>query len=310
MELQNFDQMLEMLPKDIPPRRVVLAGSDGENMLKGLFAAQEAGFAQPVLVGDRARTITKLEELGLEREPYTMVDTMPGQNIASAAIDVIRYGEGDILMRGNMLARDFLLPVMDANTGLRDGKRIVSHVSVASMPDYPKLLALADMAVIIRPDISKKRAIIRNTVEALNALGYDRPKLAMLSLVEQGTFHMQDTVEAQSLVFEHQRRPIADCELWGPISYDLIISKEAARLKRYNCPWTGGGFDGIIAPELTTANTLMKSWLIHAHAHICGAVIGAKIPISLTSRAASEKESFYSTAFCVLLEQAQKRKSK
>ena len=302
MELKNFDEMLAMLPQGGDPRRVVLAGADGENMLKGLFAAQEAGFAQPVLVGDRARTIAKLEELGLEREPYTMVDTQPGQNVAAAAIDVIRCGEGDILMRGNILTRDFLLPVMDAGSGLRDGKRLMSHVSLASMPDYPKLLALADMAVVIRPDVSKKRDIIRNTVEALSALGYERPKLAMLSLIEKGTFHMQDTVEAQGLVFEHQRRPIADCELWGPISYDLIMSKDAARLKHYDCEWCGGGFDGIIAPELTTANTLLKSWLIHAHCHVCGAVIGARTPIALTSRSASEREAFLSVAFCAILE--------
>ncbi len=302
MEIKNFEEMLKLVPKGRGPRRVVLAGSDGENMLKGLFAAQEAGFAQPVLVGDRARTMTKLEELGLEKEPYTMVDTMPGQNVSSAAIDVIRYGEGDILMRGNMLARDFLMPIIDANTGLRDGNRVMTHVSLASMPDYPKLLALADMAVVIRPDISKKRVIIKNTVEALSALGYEHPKLAMLALIEKGTFHMQDTVEAQSLVFEQQRRPIADCELWGPISYDLIMSKDAARLKNYECPWSGGGFDGIIAPELTTANTLLKSWLIHAHSHVCGAVIGAKIPIALTSRSASEREAFLSIAFCSILE--------
>ncbi len=301
MEIKDFEEMLKLVPQG-SPRRVVLAGSDGENMLKGLFAAQEAGFAQPVLVGDRARTMTKLEELGLANKPYTMVDTMPGQNVSSAAIDVIRYGEGDILMRGNMLTRDFLLPIIDANTGLRDGNRIMTHVSIASMPDYPKLLALADMAVVIRPDISKKRVIIKNTVEALNALGYERPKLAMLALIEKGTFHMQDTVEAQSLVFEQQRRPIADCELWGPISYDLIMSKDAARLKNYECPWSGGGFDGIIAPELTTANTLLKSWLIHAKCHVCGAVMGAKIPIALTSRSASEREAFLSVAFCTILE--------
>ncbi len=302
MELKSFDEMLAMVPKNNGPRRVVLAGSDGENMLKGLFAAQEADFAQPVLVGDRARTMAKLEELGLDREPYTMVDTQPGHNIAWAAIDVIRCGEGDILMRGNMLTRDFLLPVVDGANGLRSGKRIISHVSVADMPDYPKLLALSDMAVIIQPDISKKRAIIQNTVEALSALGYERPKLAMLALIEKGAFHMTDTVEAQSLFFEHQRRPIADCELWGPISYDLIMSKEAARLKRYDCPWAGGGFDGIIAPELTTANTLLKSWLIHAHSHVCGAVMGAKVPIALTSRSASEREAFLSIAFCSILE--------
>ena len=307
MELKNFDDLMALVPKLNEPLRVVLAGSDGENMLKGLFEAQNMGIAQPVLVGDRARTVTKLEELGLEREPYTMVETTPGDSIVHAAIDVIRYGDGDILMRGNMLAHDFLAPLMDRNTGLRDGNRIMSHVAIASMPEYPKLIALADMAVIIRPDMSKKRAIIRNTVEALNALGYEKPKLALLSLVEKGTFRMQDTVEAQSLVYEQRRVPFADCDLWGPISYDLIISKEAARLKRYNCPWTGGGFDGIIAPELTTANTLLKSWLIHAHSDVCGAVMGAKVPIAMTSRSVSDRESLLSLVFCTILHEYYKK---
>ncbi len=301
MELQNFDQMLEMLPKGEPPRRVVLAGSDGVNMLKGLFEAQDAGFVQPVLVGDRARTVEILEKLGLEKRPYTMVETMPGENVTEAAIKVINCGEGDILMRGNMLARDFLISVVDSKSGMRSGKRIMSHVSLASMDCYPKLLALADMAVIIRPDISKKREIIRNTVEALNILGYEKPKLALLALIERGTFHMQDTVDAQSLEYEQRRRPIADCELWGPISYDLIMSKEAAELKRYHCEWTGGGFDAIIAPEVTTANTLIKSWLVHAKPEMCGAVMGAKVPIAFTSRASTVRNVFLSVAFSVIL---------
>ena len=307
MELQNFDQMLKMVPKLDRPLRVVLAGSDGENMLKGLFQAQEMGFAQPVLVGDRARTVTKLEELGLEKEPYTMVETQPGDSIVHGAINVIRYGDGDILMRGNMLAHDFLSPLLDRNTGLRDGDRIMSHVALANLPEYPKLLALADMTVIIRPDLSRKKAIIRNTVEALSALGYERPKLALLSLVEKGTFRMQDTVEAQSLVYEQKRAPFVDADLWGPISYDLIISKEAARLKKYDCPWTGGGFDGIIAPELTTANTLLKSWLMHAHSDICGAVMGARVPIAMTSRSVSDRESLLSLAFCTILHEYYKK---
>ena len=103
---------------------------------------------------------------------------------------------------------------------------------------------------------------------ALQAFGYEKPKFALLSLVEKVTFHMQDTVEAQRLVAEQKSKPFADCQLWGPIAYDLILSKEAARLKNYDCPWSGGGFDGIIAPDLSTANTLVKSWLIHAHAVI------------------------------------------
>lgn len=304
MELKNFDDIVSMIPKT--PLRVVLAGSDGENMLRGIFQAQEAGFVQPVLVGDRARTIAMLEELGLEKEPYTMVETAPGLNIAQAAIDIINMGEGDILMRGNIGTRQFLMPVLDKQNGLRTD-RIMSHVSLVSLPEYPKLLALSDMTVVINPNLQQKKAIIRNTADALRAFGVDNPKLALLSLVEEVTFHMKDTVEAQRLVMEQARAPFADCQLWGPIAYDLILSKEAARLKKYDCPWSGGGFDGIIAPDLSTANTLVKSWLIHAHAVTCGAVVGAKVPIALTSRSAAAEETELSLAFCAILNEWYKK---
>ena len=301
MELESFEGILERVPKMSRPMRVILAGSDGEKMIKGLFAAQEKGIAQPVLVGDRARTMTVLERFGLEREPYTMVDTPPGHNITQAAIDTLNAGGGDVLMRGNIPTRDFLMPVLDKTNRLRTD-RLMSHVSLASLPEYPKLLALSDMTVIIKPNMSQKKEIIRNTADALKAFGYENPKLALLSLVEKVTFHMQDTVEAQRLVAEQKQRPFADCELWGPIAYDLILSKEAARLKDYDCPYSGGGFDGIIAPDLSTANVLVKSWLIHAHAVTCGAVVGARVPIALTSRSADEEETYLSIVFCAVLD--------
>ena len=132
MELKNFDAILERVPKMSRPMRVILAGSDGENMLKGIFAAQEKGLVQPVLVGDRARTMTVLEQFGLEKEPYTMVDTPPGHNITQAAIDIINSGDGDVLMRGNIPTRDFLMPVLDGKNGLRT-ERLMSHVSLLSL---------------------------------------------------------------------------------------------------------------------------------------------------------------------------------
>lgn len=306
MELKNFDTILERVPKMTQPMRVILAGADGENMIKGLFAAQKKGLVQPVLVGDRAKIMTALEEHGFDKEPYTLVETQPGHNITQQAIDIINSGDGDVLMRGNIQTRDFLMPVLDAKNGLRTD-RLMSHVSLCSLPEYPKLLALSDMTVVINPNLNQKKAIIRNTADALKAFGYENPKLALLSLMETVTFHMQDTVEAQRLVAEQKQHPYADCELWGPISYDLIISKEAARLKHYDCPYSGGGFDGIVAPDLSTANTLVKSWLIHAHATTCGAVVGAKVPIALTSRSADEEETYLSLVFCAILDAWRKK---
>ncbi|MBQ7485345.1 MAG: hypothetical protein IJT78_01825 [Oscillospiraceae bacterium] len=308
MELKSFEEMRGLLAKPEKPFRAVLAGADSPEMLQGMFRAQREGLVSPILVAKKDRIPELLEQLGLADEPYTLIETEPGHNVSGAAIDVIRYGDGDFLMRGNVLGHDFLAPVMDKATGLRDGDRIMSHISLATIPEYPKLLALADMAIIIHPDLSKKRAIIRNTVEALSALGYVTPKLALMSLVEKGTFRMQDTVEAQSLVYEQSRAPFVDAALWGPISYDLIISPEAARQKKYDCPWTGGGFDAIIAPELTTANTLLKSWLIHAHSTVCGAVIGAQVPIAFTSRYATAEEAYLSLVFAAILAQHGKEK--
>ena len=209
-------------------------------------------------------------------------------------------------MRGNLPTRDFLMPVLDKNNGMRTD-RLMSHVSLVSIPEYPKLLALSDMTVIVNPNLTQKKAIIKNTVDALKAFGYENPKLALMALVESVNFHMPDTIEAQRLMTEHQRKPFAECELWGPIAYDLIVSKDACRLKNYDCPWAGGGFDGIIAQNLIAANTLVKSWLIHAHAVTCGAVVGGKVPIALTSRSAAAEETYLSLVFCAVLHEWRKK---
>ena len=211
MELKNFDNIISRVPKLDSPLRVVLAGSDGENMLQGLFQAQKEGFVQPVLVGDRARTMVQLEKLGLDKEPYTMVDTPPGHNVTQAAIDIIHCGDGDILMRGNLPTRDFLMPVLDKKNGLRT-ERLMSHVSLVSIPEYPKLLALSDMTIIVNPNPTQKKAIIKNTADALKAFGYENPKLALMALVENVNFHMPDTIEAQRLVSRSSTpSPTASC---------------------------------------------------------------------------------------------------
>ena len=312
MELKNFDDLLALVPHKERPLRVVVAGAVGnDERLRGIFRAVHEGiYDKPILLTRKVQELKEnLERLGLDKEPYELIEVDAVQSVSGIAVDVIRRGDADILMRGGVLAHDFLAPLMDRNTGLRREGRLMSHVTLATLPEYPKLLALADMAVVVRPDLSKKRSIIRNTVEALDALGVERPKLALMSLVEKGTFRMQDTVEAQSLMYEQKRRPFVDAELWGPISYDLIMSKEAARMKKYDCPWTGGGFDGIIAPEITTANTLLKSWLIHAKSTVCGAVIGAQVPIAFTSRYATSEETFLSLAFCAILQDYYQRKA-
>ena len=299
MEMKDFNQIVERAKRSFRKMRVVIAGADAENILLGTFEAQDAGFATPVLVGEAEKIEPMLERLGLKDKPYSLVATQPGEDVVQAAVDVIRRGEGDVLMRGNTQTRDFLMALLDKKNELRTDKRLV-HIDLVSMPEYPKLIAIGDVTVTIQPDIQQKKEIIRSMTETLESVGYEKPNIALLSMVEEVNFHMKDTVEAQELVRSHADTPIANCNLVGPIAYDLILSKEAARLKNYDEPLCGN-FDGIVVPSLLAGNLIVKCWQMHAHAKTCGVVIGAKVPVALTSRSDDKEVSFLSLAFCAAM---------
>ena len=299
MELKNFDQIVERAKQSFRKQRVVIAGADSENILLGAFEAQDAGFATPVLVGEAEKIEPMLERLGLKDKTYRLVATQPGEDVVQAAVDIVRRGEGDVLMRGNTQTRDFLMALLDKKNELRTDKRLV-QIDLVSMPEYPKLIAIGDVTVTIEPNLQQKKQIIRSMAETLEAVGYDKPNIALLSMVEEVNYHMKDTMEAQQLVRSHADTPIANCNLVGPIAYDLILSKEAARLKNYNNPLCGE-FDGIVVPSLLAGNLIVKCWQMHAHAKTCGVVIGAKVPVALTSRSDDKEVAFLSLAFCSAL---------
>ena len=299
MEMKDFNQIVERAKRSFRKMRVVIAGADAENILLGTFEAQDAGFATPVLVGEAEKIEPMLERLGLKDKPYSLVATQPGEDVVQAAVDVIRRGEGDVLMRGNTQTRDFLMALLDKKNELRTDKRLV-HIDLVSMPEYPKLIAIGDVTVTIQPDIQQKKEIISRMTETLESVGYEKPNIALLSMVEEVNFHMKDTVEAQELVRSHADTPIANCNLVGPIAYDLILSKEAARLKNYDEPLCGN-FDGIVVPSLLAGNLIVKCWQMHAKAKTCGVVVGAKVPVALTSRSDDKEVSFLSLAFCAAM---------
>ena len=299
MELKNFDRIVERAKQSFRRERVVIAGADAENILLGAFRAQEEGFATPILVGERDKIEAILTRLDLRDREYRLVETGPSDNVTQIAIDLINQGEGDVLMRGNIQTREFLIPLLDHKNNLQTDK-LLTHIDLVSMPEYPKLIAIGDVTVTIEPNLQQKKKIIQNMAETLELLGCEQPKLALLSMVEQVSFHMKDTIEAQELVRTHREHPLANCQLVGPIAYDLILSKEAARLKGYDCPLCGE-FDGIIAPSLLAGNLIVKGWQMHAHATTCGVVVGAKIPVALTSRSDTPEVSFLSLAFCAAI---------
>ena len=298
---KEFDFVIQRAKSLDRPARMVVAGADCENIVKAVFEAEAQGFCQPILVGPKDRIVAMLKDLGLFERDYVISDVSDydmGSDMGSdyhaymkRAIAIINDGLGDILVRGNTSTRSFLMPILDKKNNLVDG--LVSEVALLKVPYYDKVLALSDVSVLINPSEGQRKKVVKNIVDVLSHLGIKRPKVAVLSLVEKPSFHMRDTVEAQNIVRAHMMEPIADCELVGPIPWDLIVSKESARLKGYDNPYCGE-FDAVLMPNVMAGNTVMKVLTMSANVNACGVLAGTKVPVAITSRSSMEEQVFLS----------------
>lgn len=303
---KEFDFILEKALSVKKPIRVVIAGAEVENILQGAFEAEAKGFVYPILVGNEEKINELLARFGLTDRNYQICDVGSDENVVQYSIDIIRTGMADVLMRGNTPTRDFLMPILHKGNKLLKNE-ILSHVALMKVPHYDRILCLSDVSVLIQPSIHKRECVISNMVELLELLGIEHPNVAILSLVEKPSFHMRDTVEAQTIARDHKESPIANCNLVGPISWDLIVSKEAARLKNYDCPYCGE-FDAICVPDVMAGNVLMKALQMTAHVNSCGVITGAIVPIAITSRSNSVEQAFLSLATCAAILKAKGRK--
>jgi phosphotransacetylase len=235
--MAEFNGIIEKAKQLGKPMRVAVAGADAENILLGVFEAQEEGFVDPILIGNFKKIQETLEKLGLNGRQY---DLQPVANDTSAvqyAIEMVNAGNADALMRGNTQTRDFLLPVLNKANHLVEDKALLTHVVVLKVPEYSKLLAVSDVTLLIEPSQQERKKVVANMAKALKIFGIEKPNIALLSMVDKPSFHIRESVEAQTIVKEHKDNPIADCNLVGPIAYDLIVSEEAARLKEYDCEY-------------------------------------------------------------------------
>ncbi|MEA5151015.1 MAG: phosphate acyltransferase [Oscillospiraceae bacterium] len=297
---KDFSGIVEKAKAAGKPMRVAVAGADAENILRGLFDAQADGFAEPILIGNPDKIRAALERAGLSERSYDLHSVTGGANSVQYAIEMINAGQADTLMRGNTSTRDFLLPVLNKSNHLLRKDELLTHIVFLKVPSYPKLLAVSDVTVLIDPPADGRKEVVRNMVKALKVFGVEHPNIALLALVETPSFHMRDTVEDQTMARENLTRPIADCNLVGPIAYDLIISKEAARLKNYDCPYCGE-FDGIVVPNLMSGNLLVKVLQHNVGATGCGLLVGATIPIAISSRSDAPEQAYLSLAACAAM---------
>ena len=268
--------------------------------LQGALKAAEAGLIQPLLVGPQAKI--RAAAAGISLAPYEVIDTPHSHAAAEAAVALVRSGRAQALMKGSLHSDELLQAVAAREGGLRTERRM-SHVFVMAVPSYPRLLLITDAAMNISPSLEEKRDICQNAIELARALGIDTPRVAILSAVETVTAKLPSTIEAAALCKMADRGQIVGGLLDGPLAFDNAISPEAAAAKSIKSP-VAGRADILVVPEIESGNMLAKQLTFLAGAEAAGLVIGARVPIMLTSRADSVMARTASAALAVLAARA------
>ena len=293
--------------KEVPPITTAVAHPCDDASLGAVLQAARAGILEPILAGpaDKIRRVAK--ELNVDVEAYDIEDTPHSHASAARAVELVRQGRAEVLMKGSLHTDELMSEVVKKDTGLRTSRR-VSHVFVMDVPTYHKVLVVTDAAVNIVPTLDDKRDIVQNAIDFLRALGVEQPKVAILSAVETVTSKMPSTIEAAALCKMADRGQITGGVLDGPLAFDNAISAEAARIKKILSP-VAGDPDILVVPDLEAGNILVKNLTFLARADAAGLVLGARVPIILTSRADNERTRMASCAVAALYAHARRRQA-
>lgn len=297
--LTSFSELVERARVEVHGARVALAAADDPHSLEGIKDVADMGIVRPVLTGSREAIEACLEQVGLEVPPEDIYEADGVDEAAARAVELVRSGAADFLMKGKMQTSELLHAVVNKEHGLGRG-RTMSHMAVNEIPAYHKLLVTTDGGMLLAPSLEQKRDIILNAVEALRALGYDEPKVGVLAAAEKVNPKLVDSTDAAALKAQWEAGEIAGCIVEGPISLDLALVPERSAQKGYESP-VAGDVDVLVAPNITCGNVLGKTLVEMAGAKMAGLVVGAACPIVLTSRGSSAEEKRNSLCLAALM---------
>jgi len=278
----HYQQLIEAT-KDIAPIRVAVVHPCDVVSLLGAIEAKNKGVIKPILIGPKDKIIAIALEASCNLDGIKIIDVPHSHAAAAAAVNEVHQNNVDAIMKGKLHTDELMAPIVDAKNGLRTERRM-SHVFALDVPTYHKPLFITDAAINIAPDLATKRDIVQNAIELLHALGNPAPKVAILSAVETVTSKMVSTIDAAALCKMAERKQITGGILDGPLAFDNAISKSSAATKGLLSD-VAGDADILIAPDLEAGNMLSKQLIYLAGAESAGIVLGATVPIILTSRA-------------------------
>ncbi|WP_288841299.1 phosphate acetyltransferase [uncultured Deefgea sp.] len=275
-----------------------------ESSLRGAVEAAEAGILLPILVGPRGKIAAVAAEFKLDISGFTLIDTPHSQAAAEMAVQLVHQGKARMLMKGSLHTDELMAAVVRTSTGLRTARRI-SHAFIMDVPSLDRVIIITDAAINILPTLKDKVHIVQNAIDLAHALGFNAPKVAILSAMETVNPDIPSTVEAAALCKMADRQQITGAILDGPLALDNAINLQAAQIKKIDSP-VAGMADILVAPDLESGNMLAKSLTFMAGADAAGIVLGARVPIILTSRADSLMTRLASCAVAALVAESQR----
>ncbi len=300
-------QHLMSLVRDLPRIRMAVVHPCSEFALLGAIEAWREGLIEPLLVGPRARIEAIAAQLEVSLEGLELIDTPHSHASAEVGVRLCREGKCEALMKGSLHTDELMAEVVRKDTGLRTARRI-SHVFLADVPTYPKPLMITDAAINIAPSLEEKVDIVQNAIDLAHAMGIAEPRVAILSAVETVNPRIPTTVEAAALCKMADRRQITGGLLDGPLAFDNAVSLVAAKVKGIRSA-VAGNADILVAPDLEAGNLLAKQLEYLGNALMAGIVLGARVPIVLTSRADTPETRIASCALAQILVAAKRRGS-
>lgn len=296
MGIKNLETFLDLAASK-PKRTIAIAAAEDEPVLQAIAAADKAGLANAILIGNKEKIIKLAAELEIDLSHFDIVEENDPATAAKKAVALVRDNSAQVLMKGMVGTADFLRAVLNKDAGLRKGE-LLSHIGFFDPPSYHKVIALTDAAQNITPSIDEKILIMKNSVELFNKLGVMNPKVAMLAAVENVNTKMESTVHAAILTQMNRRKQIKNCIIDGPLAFDNAVSKEATEHKGIQSE-VAGDTDLLFAPNIEVANALYKCFTYFGSASVAATILGASCPIVLTSRADSDRSKLMSIALSV-----------
>jgi len=293
--------------KQVPPAQTIIVHPCDESSLRGAVEAAEFGIIKPTLVGPAAKISIVAQEHKLQISAFQVIDAPHSDAAAERAVELIHQGKGELLMKGSLHTDELMRAVTNSKTGLRTARRI-SHVFIMDVPTYADTLFVTDAAINISPDLDAKRDIIQNAVDLFTQVGLGTPRVAILSAVETVTLKIPSTIDAAALCKMADRGQITNAILDGPLAFDNAISPEAAKIKGIQSP-VAGKAQILVVPNLEAGNMLAKNLIFLSKADSAGLVLGARVPVILTSRADSVRSRMASCAAAVLYAAARRDKA-